>query len=364
MLEEPFASTLSGLRLRTAEVINNFVLERGARIHDMVGDGDAGSLWPKVIANLEDFLQGGKRLRAAFCHWGWCGAGGAPEDDGIVRAGAALELLHAFALIHDDIMDGSQIRRGSPTMHRSYVDLHASSGCRGSSDEFGVAVAILLGDLCLGWFHELLDEATESRSRAAFARRLMAEMFTELFAGQYLDVLAQAGWSCSVHEARRIVLYKTTKYTVERPLHLGGILAGAGPALLRGYSAYALPLGEAFQLRDDLLGAFGDPALTGKPAADDLRLGKATVLLCLAQERASAAQAKELQDLLRCPNVDDAGIQGLRRLLTETGAVAATEERIGELTRTAKQRLNDIPLTPSVHDALLSLASYASHRDR
>ncbi|MDP9418075.1 MAG: polyprenyl synthetase family protein, partial [Actinomycetota bacterium] len=229
-----------------------------------------------LLGAAHDLLRGGKRLRAAFCYWGWRGVGGSDCDE-VVRAAAALELFHAAALIHDDVMDDSDTRRGMPAAHRRFAALHRGHGWLGSPDEYGVAGAILLGDLCLCWSDEMLATSGVTPDRLGAGRRVFDVMRTQLMGGQYLDMLEQARADTSVERARTVVRFKTAKYTVEHPLLLGGELAGAAPELLAAYTAYGLPLGEAYQLRDDMLGVFGDPASTGKPAGDDLREGKRTV---------------------------------------------------------------------------------------
>ncbi|MBD0292609.1 MAG: polyprenyl synthetase family protein, partial [Jiangellaceae bacterium] len=210
----------------------------------------SAELLPLVDAAAE-LVGTGKRLRPAFCYWGWRGAG-APDDPGILRAAASLELFHAAALIHDDLIDGSEIRRGLPSMHRRFAGIHQQAGWDGDAQRFGAAAAVLVGDLCLGWSDELfhgcgLPAAALQRGRTVYER-----MRTEVMGGQYLDVLEQAAGATSpagqVDRARQVIRYKSAKYSVERPLVLGGSLAGAGPALLACYSTYGLQLGEAFQL--------------------------------------------------------------------------------------------------------------------
>jgi geranylgeranyl diphosphate synthase type I len=194
------------------------------------------------------------------------------------------------------------------------------------------------------------------------ARPAYDDMRTELMAGQYLDLLEQARGGGSVESAMRIVRYKSAKYTVERPLHVGGQLAGADGALLDAYSAYGLPLGEAFQLRDDLLGVYGDPAETGKPAGDDLREGKRTVLVAMAMERASASQGDVVRRYLGAADLDDEGVAALRQVLAETGAVAAVERRIVELTESAVGALRDASVDAEAADVLRALAAAATAR--
>ena len=259
-----------------------------------------------LLDALTSLLAGGKRLRPAFCYWGWRGAGGGDTEEA-VRAATSLELLQACALVHDDVMDGSDTRRGQPSAHRRFAALHRGSSWLGSPEAFGTGAAILLGDLCLAWSDELLFDSGLPSEALLRAKPVYDVMRTELMAGQYLDLLEQARGGGSVERALRVVRYKAAKYTIERPLHLGGTLAGAGPELLDVYTAYGLPLGEAFQLRDDVLGVFGDPAETGKPAGDDLREGKRTVLIATAVERATPAQAAQLRRHLGDPGLTARG---------------------------------------------------------
>ncbi|TQS41560.1 polyprenyl synthetase family protein [Cryptosporangium phraense] len=314
-----------------------------------------------VADALADFLDGGKRLRPAFAYWGYRAAGG-HGSDALVRAVGALELVQACALIHDDVMDGSDTRRGKPAVHRHFEALHRAEKYTGSAERFGTAAAILLGDVCLIWADEMLDRSGMPADALERARPIWDEMRTEIMAGQYLDVLAQAQGGHSVDRAVRVVRYKAAKYTVERPLHLGAALAGAGPDLLDSLSRYGLPIGEAFQLRDDVLGVFGDPAETGKPAGDDLREGKRTLLLAYAAERATTAQHELLDRHLGDPDLADEGVDALRGVLVETGALARTEERITSLTQRALDALRAAPVDAEAAEALAELAAAATAR--
>jgi geranylgeranyl diphosphate synthase type I len=297
-----------------------------------------------MVDYVADLVRGGKRLRPAFCYWGWRGAGGADCAE-IVTAASALELFQAAALIHDDVMDDSATRRTLPSVHRRFAALHRSAGWSGDGERFGVSGAVLAGDLCLVWSDELftasgLSEAGEAgrRGRAIFDR-----MRAELMGGQYLDILEQAVASRrrtgATARARAVIRYKSAKYTVEQPLTIGAALAGADEVTLKGYAAFGLPLGEAFQLRDDLLGVFGDPEQTGKPAGDDLREGKRTVLVAHALDRAAPAQAARLERSLGDPALDADGVAALCEILQDTGAVAAVERLIAELVEQARAAL-------------------------
>lgn len=314
-----------------------------------------------VADALADFLDGGKRLRPAFAYWGYRAAGGHNED-AVIRAVGALEFVQACALIHDDVMDGSDTRRGKPAVHKRFAALHTAHGYGGDADRFGTAAAILLGDVCLIWGDEMLDRSGMPADALERARPVWAEMRSEIMAGQYLDVLAQAQGGHSVDRAIRVVRYKAAKYTVERPLHLGAALAGAAPDMTEALSRYGLPVGEAFQLRDDVLGVFGDPAETGKPAGDDLREGKRTLLLAYAAERATPAQSALLDRHLGDPGLSTEGVEALRGVLVETGALARTEERIGALSGRALEVLKSSSLDAEAADTLADLAGAATIR--
>lgn len=279
-----------------------------------------------------------------------------------MRASAALEFLQACALIHDDVMDGSDTRRGLPAAHRQFEAKHREESWRGCPEGFGIGAAILLGDLCLSWADELLLTSGLPEAAAIRAKFVYDEMRTELMAGQYLDLLEQARGGGSVDRALLVIRYKSAKYTIERPLHIGAAIAGADESVFAAYSGYGLPLGEAFQLRDDILGVFGDPAETGKPAGDDLREGKRTVLVALALENSTPDQAAELNARLGDPLLDAAGVETLRRIIEETGALARTELMIEELLDLSLTSLTSANLDPESVTVLTGLAHAATRR--
>jgi len=310
------------------------------------------------LASLRSFvLAGGKRLRPAFCHWAFVGAGGDPADPRIVDAGAALELLHTFALVHDDVMDGSATRRGLDAVHVEFEARHALSEWQGEGRRFGEGVAILVGDLAFVYADMLLTGAP------ADATRVFNELRLEVNIGQYLDLIGTVKRNGSRDAAQRICIYKSGKYTVERPLHLGAALAGSLPALEEPLSGYGLPLGEAFQLRDDLLGAFGDEDLLGKPVGDDLREGKPTALVAIARERASGRAARLLTDRLGAPDLSEDELGELQEVLRETGAVSDVEARIESLAESALAALGRIPVTSEARAHLTDLAWFVAGRD-
>jgi geranylgeranyl diphosphate synthase type I len=349
------ATDAEDLRARVQKALDEFLAVQGPRLHGISDD-----LAP-LLDSAVTLLSGGKRLRPAFAYWAWRGAGGVDSEQ-IVRAAASLELLQACALIHDDVMDRSDTRRGQPAAHRGFAALHRGHGWLGSPEDFGVGSAILLGDLCLAWADELLFDSGLPADALLHAKPVFDVMRSELMAGQYLDLLEQALGGGSVERAMRVVRYKSAKYTVERPLHLGAALAGASQELLEAYSAYGLPLGEAFQLRDDVLGVFGDPEETGKPAGDDLREGKRTVLVTTALARANPADAARLRSDLGDPHLDQDRVVELRRIIQDTGALEHVESLLAELTARSMAALQSSPVSAPARDVLGQLAVAATTR--
>ena len=321
--------------------------------------------WARVDADLVPpideiarlVLAGGKRLRPAFCFWGFVGAGGDPTDELVIDAGAALELLHAFALFHDDVMDGSLTRRGEPTTNAKFEASHGANKLAGESRRFGDGVAILVGDLAYVYSDQLMRNASPQ------AWTIWNELRIELNFGQYLDMLGSAMNERRREKAERICRYKSGKYTIERPLHLGALLAAPTRVdeLIPVLSTYGLPLGDAFQMRDDVLGAFGDTAITGKPVGDDLREGKPTPLMAIATARANAAQLKELQ-LVGNQDLTAQQIVRVQEVIRETGALDELETVITRLTDEAIAAVQHVPFAQTVRDELITLAEYVSWR--
>ena len=310
------------------------------------------------LSSLRDLvLAGGKRLRPAFCHWAFVGCGGDPNDVNVVNAGAGLELLHTFALVHDDVMDASLRRRGMDAVHVQFIDEHRRRAWRAEDRRFGEGVAILVGDLAFVY----ADLVMADLPREALA--IFTELRIEVNIGQYLDLLGTVRGSPSVEAARRICTFKSGKYTIERPLHLGAALACQHAQFDRVMSEYGLPLGEAFQLKDDLLGALGDEIATGKPVGDDLREGKPTALVARALAGASGAQ-RALLDRIGRIDLTAAEIADIQTILVESGAAATLEAQIGVLRDEAIAAIRTSKLTAESVHALVELAYYVTDRDR
>ncbi|MGV0835367.1 bifunctional (2E,6E)-farnesyl/geranyl diphosphate synthase [Mycolicibacterium thermoresistibile] len=326
-----------------------------------------GPDYAAMTAALEEFvLRGGKRIRPAFAYWGWRAVAdeSAPVPSEAMRLFAALELLHACALVHDDVIDASATRRGLPTVHRLFADDHRNRGWRGSSEQFGMSVAILLGDLALVWADDIVGNAPLSVEAQRRVRRVWADIRTEVLGGQYLDIVNESSGADSVASAMTVNTYKTASYTVSRPLQMGAAAAADRPEVLDTFHEVGTDLGVAFQLRDDVLGVFGDPAVTGKPSGDDLRSGKRTVLLAeaveLAEQRDPAAAA-----VLRTTigtELSDGQVAELCRIIEAVGALAAVEERIDTLTGRALDRLTAAPINESAKVGLSALARSAANR--
>ena len=312
-------------------------------------------------------LQGGKRIRPAFAWTGWLGAGGDPEGgdaSAVMQVCSALELVQACALVHDDIIDASRTRRGYPTVHVTFEERHRAAGWAGDSGKFGEAIALLLGDLTLCWADDMVRAADLDRPMARRLAPVWSAMRTEVMGGQLLDVTVDAERDESLESALRIDRYKTAAYTVERPLQIGGALAGADADVMESYRRFGADIGVAFQLRDDLLGVFGDPDVTGKPSGDDLREGKRTVLLAVALER-SDRHSPESAALIRQSvgtDMSDADLDAVRATLVELGAVDDVEDRITALTESALGVLATSRVTASAKDQLEAMAFSATRR--
>lgn len=328
-------------------------------------------LGPQVIRLVDEvaaLLSGGKRLRAAFLYWGYRALGG-PDTPALIRAASSMELFQAAALLHDDVMDDSDLRRGRPTAHRTFAADHEQRAWAGEPGRFGHAAAILAGNLCLTWCDSTFAASGLPTEEIAAARTEFDDMRTQLMGGQYLDVLDAAqgweglGYTERIARSRTVIRYKSGKYSVEQPLLIGARAAGAGPDTLAGLSTYGLALGEAFQIRDDVLGVYGDPETTGKPAGDDLREGKRTVLVAHALGLGDEQDAATLLGLLGRSDLDDAQVATCRAILEQVGAVAATEEMITKAADTARDALAETPgLTDDGRAALTELIAISTAR--
>jgi geranylgeranyl diphosphate synthase type I len=354
----------ASFRAQVQEALDSFLDEQAERLAPL-GDDAA-----RLLGEARAVASGGKRFRAAFCYWGYHAVAGPAYDESadaaLVRACAALELLHASALVHDDYMDASDTRRGRPATHRGFATGHRAEGWRGDPEQYGASAAILLGDLLLSWSDELLRRCGLPTEQVVRALDVFDRCRSEVITGQFLDVSVQARGVADVEAAMTVLRYKSAKYSIERPLHIGAALAGGSDQQLARLSAFGLPLGEAFQLRDDLLGVFGDPSTTGKPAGDDLVEGKRTVLVALTLDAAPASDAARLDAALGT-SLNESDVAELRQIIDDAGAHDQVEQVIGELAATATAALAESDLAESdldarARDVLLELATAATDR--
>ena len=326
-----------------------------------------GTDYAELTEALEEFvLRGGKRLRPAFAYWGWraVASEGQSADDDVLLLFGALELLHACALVHDDVIDASATRRGLPTVHRHFADLHRTRNWHGSSEQFGLSAAILLGDLSLVWADDIVSEADLPVDAHRRVQRVWGDIRTEVLGGQYLDIVAEASGAETVASAMNVNTYKTASYTVTRPLQFGAAAAADRPDVQAAFHQVGNDLGVAFQLRDDVLGVFGDPVVTGKPSGDDLRSGKRTVLLAEALERADQSDPVAAKLLRTSVGTDlsEAQVRELCAVIESVGALAAVETHIETLTGKALALLDTATIDVNAKVGLAELARLASNR--
>ena len=338
-----------------------------------------------VVDYTQSLLQGGKRFRALFCYWAWRASLNDSsyhqseqevQDSELAIAGiaASLEMFHAAALVHDDLLDQSDTRRGAPAIHKRFETLHKEKKWAGAPERFGVAGSVLVGDLMLGWSSEIFGNAllhSPNRDIESACRDEFSLMRVEVMAGQYLDVLEENAAATrpvteGVGRAEKVILYKTAKYSIEAPLRIGAAFAGADPAKLNEFTKFGIPLGVAFQLRDDILGVFGDPSVTGKPAGDDLREGKRTVLVALTLEaltERSPSMAESFEELLTSRELDAHQIAFMQKLIQESGALEKTERMIVELGDRSLESLDAANLEETAKGNLKALALKVVNRD-
>ncbi len=369
---DPRAPLAPAFRRATTEALEAFVAVQTSALAAI------GSELAAVNTLASRLLAGGKRLRPAFCVWGYVAANGLPDHDALgplIAAAASLDVLHVSALVHDDVMDASDLRRGQPAAHRQFETLHADAGWVGDPVTFGRAAAILLGDLLVMWSAESLHRAGLDPRALRRALPIVEAMRTEVTCGQYLDIVAQAqplrpnapdddsapagersDIDRALDEANRVVEFKSARYTVQRPAQFGAALGGGDARLHDALEAYGSPLGRAFQFRDDLLGVFGDSALTGKPTGDDLREGKRTVLVAHAFANAGRAGRDLLAAGLGDPTLDEARIADLQQVIVDSGARDAVEAMIRQGYEKAVSAVRETEMTDDGRTGLIALA--------
>ncbi|MFG2720167.1 polyprenyl synthetase family protein [Streptomyces sp. NPDC048416] len=341
----------AAFKSRVDEVLHGFVAHEADRFAAI------DPLLDPVAEQLETTLAEGKRLRAAFCYWGWRAAG-QPDSDALVRAAASMELVHAAAVVHDDLIDDSPLRHGRPSAH---IALRAAVERAPRANAAARSLAMLVGDLLMALAGQLFATSGLPAAYLARARPLWWVMARELIAGECLEIL-RTGADPDTTASLKVIRYKTAKYTVEQPLLIGGALAGAGTRLREGYCAYGLPLGEAFQLRDDLLGLFGDPEHTGKANADDVRGQRPTALLAETWRLADGEQRELLRALLGRSDLDGEGLDTVRATMRRIGAPDRVENMITARVEEALDVLHGLDVPPRAAGALTALAHSAAIR--
>lgn len=348
-----FQAWQNGLRRSAGEAVAEFVK---SRCTPELADSGV-DIAPEVMSQ---FIAGGKCLRSTFMYLGWlCGA---DDDDAAMRAAASLELLHAFALLHDDVMDEAELRRGAPSAHLRFADWHRDRALPGSAGRFGESAAILLGDLCLVWAEQMLRD---SGVKPAALQRVWPRydaMRTELAVGQFADLCNVAPPLPSVEAVLDVARRKSGNYTVRRPLEIGAAMSGCDERSLWLLGRYGTAVGEAFQLRDDLLGAFGTPSVTGKPSGSDFFEHKVTSVVAAAHQLADASTRRQLLDLMTTDEVDETDLARWRALITASGAADWIEDMISERVASARELIYRIRIDDSVQAALVSMAAVSTDR--
>ncbi|KAA0020220.1 polyprenyl synthetase family protein [Antrihabitans cavernicola] len=308
-------------------------------------DSEAAS----TVEAIADFMRaGGKRIRPKFCISGFLAGGGNPRDKSVISAAVALEFLHASALIHDDVFDESALRRGAPTVHENYAARHIAGDWRGDPRRFGESMAILAGDLALVYADLFMADAMPAVTTA------WSDLRAELMVGQHLDVMAAARFAGDPQLSRTIAQLKSGNYTIHRPLLIGALVAGR-PDLSEPFESYGLVVGEAFQLRDDLLDMFGDTDTLGKPAQLDIERHKMTLLLSLAIERDSAVRS-----VVETPGTS---AELLLKTLVESGMADEVERHIGELVDAGGAAIAYTDIEPGWRDELIEMAHEVAYRN-
>lgn len=339
--------------MRVNEALEEFLADRRSQVTQIAGDLE------QLTAEASALQAGGKRVRANFVYWGWQSVVAArpeahhttgseidPHFPPVVKAASAIELFHAAALVHDDIIDDSDTRRGRPSAHKSFEALHRDSEWAGDARRWSTSAAILLGDLLLNWADQLMYQTSREIEHGDDLMESYQRMREEVTLGQYLDVLEEVAWirqdpELLLQRAQSIAIHKSAKYSVQEPLLLGAAMAGASEDQLNALAGYGLPIGVAFQMRDDLLGVFGDPAQTGKPSGDDLREGKRTVLIEIARKKLPTNVRVLIDELLGDPGLDSRQIGMLQDAIRSSGAVDTVEHMIDRAVGQGLESLHD-----------------------
>ncbi|SDN47472.1 polyprenyl synthetase family protein [Allokutzneria albata] len=328
----------------------------------LVSGRSAAETQDLVSALTRVTAAGGKRIRPQLFYWGYR-AGGEPDRPEVIELATAIELFHVFALVHDDLMDRADTRRGVPTAHRQLASLHRERGWNGDSEHFGFSAGILAGDALCIWADMIISNNPLPGGRTRPFRRAYDEMRLELISGQYLDISSGGSGDCSMAGALRLARLKSGNYSVSMPLRLGALAGGVDEGTIRGFGSFGTALGEAFQIHDDILGVFGSPAEVGKPVGEDIRQGKRTTLIAAALAGARPDVAARLLELLADPGLSEAGVDEAKEIIRSSGALDRVRGMLRERVRSAKDTLAGLRLDAEVHQALLDLVRVVAHSD-
>ncbi|BBY18911.1 polyprenyl synthetase family protein [Mycolicibacterium litorale] len=353
LTEDSFDAWRAEVRRHAIGAVTEFVTDRCASDLRLTGVDI-------TVDVLADFVGDGKCLRSTFAYLGWLA--GAGPDDAALRAAASFDLLHIFALLQDDVMDDSPLRRGRPSAHVRFAEWHRRNGLNGSAERFGASAAVLLGDLCLVWAGQMMRESGLGAAALGRAWPRYDAMRTELAVGQFADLVNDAGGRPTLEDVLDVARRKSGNYTVRRPLEIGGALAGCPEPTLRLLGRYGAAVGEAFQLRDDLLGIFGAPTVTGKPTGGDLSEHKATSVVMAAHRLAEPAVRNQLTELMSRRDLSAGDLARWRNLIAATGAVQWIEQLIDRRLSHAMERLHTSPLDDAVRTALVNMAAVCTQR--
>ena len=350
---DQFDAWRRSLRRAVLAEVAEFVSARCADTLGECGVDAAGEI-------LMEFVKGGKCLRSTFMYLGWlCGA---PASNAALSATASLELLQAFALLQDDVMDDSPSRRGRPAAHIQFAGWHTQRGLSGSSRRFGESAAVLLGDLCLIWAEQMLRDSGLKNHQLQRAWPRYDAMRTELAVGQFEDLAIDIRKLPTMESVLNVARMKSGNYTVRRPLEIGAAMAGCAAHTLARLGEYGSALGEAFQLRDDILGIFGSPATTGKPNGGDLLERKATSVMVAAHQMADASTRQQFSELINSDQLNEADLDHWRSLIFATGAVQRIEELIADRVEIAQKALDSSGIDGLVRAALADMAGVCTRR--
>ncbi len=357
---EGFTSLLAGFRDQLDRALGDWL---DAKREEAIALGSPETL--ELIDGVGQLAtQGGKRLRPALVYYTYRACGGAADEE-VLPLALSTELLHTYLLIHDDIMDHAEFRRGLPAAHVRFSEAHRAHGFHGDADDFGRSAAILLGDLAQSWAVELAAKVSSGPAPGGGElARCFSAMCQEVIGGQYLELIVAQRRAATEEELLRVLRLKSGRYTAERPIQLGALLAGAPPEVLAELSRYGAAVGEAFQLQDDLLGMFGDPDTVGKPVDADLKEGKFTFLIHHALARATPEQRRTLDAALGDPEATPEQTAAARRVLAETGAREAVAAMIGERLRSARSALAAMELQAEGQLFLAGLIDYLWEREQ